>query len=149
MKRNERGFTLIEILIVLVVLAALAGLAIPGYINTVEKSRRQEALIALTATKDALQRAYALNGAYPTIALSADFAQLDFDPNTSTAAGTRRHFNYQINSNATGFVVSAERNDVGFPEFGANPYTVTLNQAGVVTTTEAEGAAPASTEEPI
>lgn len=149
MKRNEKGFTLIEILIVLVVLAALAGLAIPGYISTVEKSRRQEALAGLIATKDSLQRFYALASAYPTIGGGsagsvANFSQLDFDPNAPTAAGTTRHFNYAIWSAATTFTVTATRNSTDFLGFGVAPYATTVNQAGTVTTADTGAtAAPA------
>ncbi len=44
LRKNKKGFTLLEILIVLVILAVLAGLAIPAYQSAVEKSRAQEAV---------------------------------------------------------------------------------------------------------
>lgn len=146
MKRNKKGFTLIEILIVLVVLAALAGLAIPGYINTVEKSRKQEALVALAAAKDSLERASSLTNDYPIIREGTDFSQLDFDPNAQASAASRRHFNYSIGSTNTTFTVTALRNSVDFPLFGANPYQVQINQLGTITVAETTGTPPASTQ---
>ncbi|MBI2094579.1 MAG: prepilin-type N-terminal cleavage/methylation domain-containing protein [Candidatus Omnitrophica bacterium] len=143
MKRNQRGFTLIEILVVLVVLAALMGLAIPSYINVVEKSRRQEALTALGAVKESSQRAYGTNGVYPT---AVDFAQLDFDPNAQTAAGTQRHFNYGIVSGDQAFTVTATRNSWQFPAFGARACVIAIDQTGAVTITENDEDPPASTQ---
>jgi len=45
---RERGFTLIEIMIVVVVVAILAAIAFPSYQDSVRKSRRAEAKSALS-----------------------------------------------------------------------------------------------------
>ena len=64
MKKN-RGFTLIEILVVLVVIGILAAIAIPSYQNQVRKSTRSaaQAVMADIANKQIFylqqQRAYA------------------------------------------------------------------------------------------
>ena len=66
--RKKRGFTLIELMIVVVVIAILAGLALSGYQNQVRKSRRAEArqVIADLALK---QEKYRSNNAiYGTVA---------------------------------------------------------------------------------
>ena len=39
LKRSKKGFTLLELLIVIVVLAVLAGLALPQYIRTVARAK--------------------------------------------------------------------------------------------------------------
>ena len=45
----QRGFTLIELMIVLVIVAILASIAVPSYQNSVMKSRRADAKAALSA----------------------------------------------------------------------------------------------------
>lgn len=45
----QRGFTLVELMIVLVIVAILASIAIPSYQNSVMKSRRADAKAALSA----------------------------------------------------------------------------------------------------
>jgi type IV pilus assembly protein PilE len=72
-KHNQRGITLIELMIVLVVLSILVGIAYPGYQQFVQKARRSEAKIALTQTVAALEKyftacsTYSLNLASPNL----------------------------------------------------------------------------------
>jgi type IV pilus assembly protein PilE len=56
MIRQQRGMTLVEILIVTVIVAVLAAVALPSYWNQVQKSRRSEAKSALTQVSSMLQQ---------------------------------------------------------------------------------------------
>jgi type IV pilus assembly protein PilE len=56
LSRRERGFTLIEVMVVLVVLALLAGVALPSYQSSVRKSRRADARAALVTTAQLMER---------------------------------------------------------------------------------------------
>ncbi|MFL6674586.1 MAG: type IV pilin protein [Massilia sp.] len=51
--RRGRGFTMIEVMVVLAILMVLAGLAYPSYLSHVVKTRRIEAQVAMI---DALQQ---------------------------------------------------------------------------------------------
>ena len=77
-RKRARGFTLLELVIVIVILAILAGLAVPRYIRTVNRSRANEALEMLTQIRASCERFYARNGSYA--AILADLSNLDFDP---------------------------------------------------------------------
>jgi type IV pilus assembly protein PilE len=65
---SKRGFTLIELMIVVLVISVLAGLALSGYQKQVRKSRRAEArqVIADLALKQEKYRSN--NSTYGTIA---------------------------------------------------------------------------------
>src|SRR4051812_1929160 len=49
MKRNQRGFTLMELMVVIVIVAILAAVAVPLYINYVHDAQRTEARGAIGA----------------------------------------------------------------------------------------------------
>lgn len=72
--KNQKGFTLIEIIAVLVVLAILAAVAIPKYINMQQQAANQAASGALAAAASNVSMVYAnmlLNGLTPTSATLA------------------------------------------------------------------------------
>ncbi|MCK5545306.1 MAG: prepilin-type N-terminal cleavage/methylation domain-containing protein [Desulfobulbaceae bacterium] len=51
MVRNQKGFTLIEIIAVLIVLGVLAAVALPKYISLTEEARNKSALAAISEVK--------------------------------------------------------------------------------------------------
>ncbi len=55
MGRNERGFTLMELMVVIVIVAILAAVAVPLYINYVKDAQRTEAKAAIGAIATAEQ----------------------------------------------------------------------------------------------
>jgi type IV pilus assembly protein PilE len=59
-----RGFTLVELLLVVTVIGILAGLAYPSYIGQVTKSRRAEAVTVLLEAAARQEQFYGSNKAY-------------------------------------------------------------------------------------
>lgn len=58
MHRNEKGFTLMELMVVIVIVAILAAVAVPLYINYVKDAQRTEAKAAIGAIATAEQAYY-------------------------------------------------------------------------------------------
>ncbi len=54
--RMQRGFTLVEVLIAVVIVAVLAAVAYPSFSDSIRKSRRSEAMTALSAIQLAQER---------------------------------------------------------------------------------------------
>ena len=62
--RQESGFTLFEILIVVAIIGILASIAYPMYSEQVRETRRGDAQGALLAFANAMERHYTENGTY-------------------------------------------------------------------------------------
>jgi len=61
---GRRGVTLVELMIVVLILGVLAGIALPTYSRTVERSYRQEAQDILYAVYQGERSYYLTNNAY-------------------------------------------------------------------------------------
>ena len=64
---NKKGFTLIEMLVVVLIIGILAAIALPQYELSVEKTRASQALVALRSLKDSMEREKLARGQYPTV----------------------------------------------------------------------------------
>ena len=63
--RSKRGFTLIELMIVVAIIGVLAALAIPAYTSYTKKSRMSEVLIVLDALAQGASEYHAALGYFP------------------------------------------------------------------------------------
>lgn len=61
---KERGFTLIEVMIVVAIVGVLASIALPSYQRYVMRANRVEAKNALLALAQRLEQNYTLSGSY-------------------------------------------------------------------------------------
>ena len=64
--RDARGFTLIELMVVVVILGILAGLIIPKIMGKPEEAKRLKARMQVEQLEQALKLYYLDNGEYPT-----------------------------------------------------------------------------------
>lgn len=65
-RTDQRGFTLIELMIVVVVVAILAAVAFPSFMGSIRKGRRSEAFTALAAVQQAQERWRGGHSSYTT-----------------------------------------------------------------------------------
>ncbi len=64
MKTQQRGLTLMELMIVMVVVGILAAIAVPSYRDSVVRTNRTEAKVALQNAASALERCLSRFNAY-------------------------------------------------------------------------------------
>ena len=75
--KAKKGFTLIEMLVVVLIIGILAGIALPQYNQAVEKARLSEVLINAKAIEDSIDR-YLLQNGFPYEQISfQDFGDIE------------------------------------------------------------------------
>lgn len=127
--RRRRGFTLIEILLVVAVIGILAAIAYPAYLDQVRKSRRGQVKADLTELAQILERNFTEANRYDQnsagVALAIGTAPLF---NQSPRAGTANYTITLPTLTASTFTLNAARANA---QVGDPCGTYTLNQAGI------------------
>ncbi len=91
-KKNNEGFTMVELLVVIIILSVLAAMALPTYLNQAAKARQAEAKQTLGALLRS-QQAYRLeHGAF-----SKDIGDLGIGVGSET-----QNYRYQSKADSTG-----------------------------------------------
>jgi prepilin-type N-terminal cleavage/methylation domain-containing protein len=137
--RDTKGFSLIELMIVVVIIGILAAIAIPRFSNIADRARQGEADPILRQIHNMQEMHFADFGTYaPATGLTAaaatgtagNLAQYGWDP----AGVTGENFTFAITAgNATGFTATAT------PRGTWGGQSRVINETGRI----ADGAAPA------
>ena len=124
--RKIKGFTLIEMMIVIVIIAILAAIAIPSYQNYVIKSKIKEAQSNLIALSLSSENFYQRTLAYPSATLN-DTAALKSNDVFKTWNPTSDAFSYAYDStDGTSYTFTATGLDSR-----VSSCTLSLNDQGV------------------
>lgn len=98
--RRSEGFTLIELMIVLAVVGVLLAIALPSYQDSTRKSRRSEAVTALTQLQQAQERHRAINTGYAATFAALSASAPSSTPNYSLSIDAAGPGGYQITASA-------------------------------------------------
>ena len=103
MKKNQQGFTLIELMIVVAIIGILAAVAIPAYQDYTIRAKLTEAISISSQAKTAVSEYYISQGSMP-----ADQATAGLDTNTAYAtAKIVKQMDYSKTSDTVGVIEMA------------------------------------------
>jgi predicted CxxxxCH...CXXCH cytochrome family protein len=118
----RKGFTLIELIVVIIIVGILASVGMTQYTKVVEKGRAAEARLVLGSLRTAEIAENMENGAYTTVAGLGVAAP--------TACTSTHYFSYSCAS-ATGTCTATRCTSSGKTPQGATGYTKTVTVDGV------------------
>jgi len=116
--KQRKGFTIVELLIVIVVIAVLAAISIVAYNGIQQRARNSQAATVIQAYKKALLQYATINQAYPT-ALSACLGDDYPETGVYTAVNNRACFR----TNSTGGILNTSFNNEIKPFLGGKTPT--------------------------
>lgn len=91
-RNDQRGFTLIEIMVVVVILGILAGIVVPRLLDRPEEARRTKAAVQIRSLEEALGMFKLDNGFYPST--EQGLSALVEKPNSGRVPGRYRAGGY-------------------------------------------------------
>ena len=74
-QRNRKGFSLVELSVVVIIIGVLAAFGIPRMLKSVERSKAAEAFKYLASVRAAQERYQARQGTYATLLTDLDMEQ--------------------------------------------------------------------------
>ncbi|MBU5475533.1 type II secretion system GspH family protein [Eubacterium sp. MSJ-21] len=86
-KTNNKGFSLVELIIVIAIMAILAGAIAPALIRYIDKSRKSNDVSAAKTIKTAIETSMSNEDAYEALTTGDSSTLTDLDGNSITYAG--------------------------------------------------------------
>ena len=126
---SRKGFTLVELAVVIVIIGVLAAFGVPQFLKSVERSKAAEAFNYLSAVRSAQERYLAKEGAYADNSTSTNLDINQVPPKYFTVGSVLA--DHVANSGTPSWELTLTRN-TATSSYGG--YTVRFTQSGFDTT---------------
>ncbi len=138
MKYRNKGYNLLELMIVVVIVGLLAMIAYPSYMGQIRKSRRAEAVIALETMAQAEERFYSRFRTYTSLVAAPDpCAGQACGLGQSSSSSANDYYALTANGNATSYTLTATASGTQVDDTDCR--TLTVNSVGVKSGVSASG----------
>ena len=98
-KNSEKGFTLVELLVVIIIIGILAAIALPNFLNQGVKAKQSEAKQNVTLVNKAQNSFRAENRRFASYFNVLALGSVSESDPVVPGSGTTTNYNYQISSN--------------------------------------------------
>ena len=123
----HKGFTLLELVVVMVIIGILVSLGVPQYITTVERGRATEGISILGAIRGAQLRYYAQYVSYSRPSPACTFSSTE-NCGLDIGIGSLRFFSNPTTSTSANWLAFIARNSTFNPGF--DNYTLGIAEGG-------------------
>ena len=137
-KQSEKGFTLVELLVVIIIIGILAAIALPNFLNQSAKAKQTEAKQNIGAA-NRLQTIYRADNA----TFATGFDQLAIGTISGAATATTKYYSYAMTGTLNNATLTATALDPALKGYngGNSQYNNGSNNA-VIASTVCEAVAP-------
>lgn len=130
----QKGFTLIELMIVIAIIGILAAIALPAYQDYTARAKLGEAVLAGSTCRTTVSEVYQSGGALPAA------NQWGCEVGSATTPSTK--YVQQVTTNASGAITVTTTNDTGLPTAARSKQFAMVpvdNTGAVITATNPAG----------
>lgn len=122
---NDKGFTMIEMMVVLIIIAVLIGGGIRFYLGYVERAKVTKARSEITTMQAALDSYYAEKGSYPAES-DEELVKAGLDTNSiSVSSGKAYQYNITSSSGNSSYEIKTTTT------FSGNKYLIATGEKGM------------------
>ena len=136
---SRRGFTLVELIIVVAIVAVLAAVALPSYQSQVAKTKRSEAQVALQSIAVAMETHYRKKLTYSSGPGGADLAPQFYD--NSNPPNPRKQYHIYprfLPKDGTNVTIATATYKLSFTAQADNAYTIQAEALGAQASADAD-----------
>jgi type IV pilus assembly protein PilA len=140
-KQSEKGFTLVELLVVIIIIGILAAIALPNFLNQSAKAKQTEAKQNIGAA-NRLQTIARSNGS----TFATGFDELGIGTISGNATATTKYYSYAIAGTLANASVIATSLDPALKGYiGGNAQAINASNNSVITSVVCEANVPGTT----